>query len=79
VFKIERIRLHNREFNTMRIQTLLRALFKKLEPVPPPKEIVRVLPVAKDLKLYSLRELRKENQIPVSTKCSYCEQPYPRS
>jgi hypothetical protein len=61
----------------MRIQTLLRALFKKLESVPPPKEIVRVLPVAKDLKLYSLRELCKEKQTP--TKCPCCGQPYPRS
>jgi len=73
VFKIERIRLHNREFNTMRLQTLLRVLFKKIEPIPPPKEIVRVLPVAKDI----LRELHKEKQTP--TKCPCCGQPYPRS
>ena len=61
----------------MHLQTLLRSMFKKIEPISlPRKELVRVIspspPVR--MKLYDL-ETRKQNSAPA--KCPCCQRPYP--
>jgi len=62
----------------MRLQTLLRSMFKKMEPIPLPsyKELVRVIPPSPPavIKLY---DLETKKQVSVPAKCPCCKQPYP--